>query len=119
MKTISILIYIQLSCYVGFSQLSNPPQYNAQTSCLYILKTHVFNSFPTSLHERTSGWMMINDFSDEFNGSSLNTTKWNAWDGNCHPMSPSAYFSNSSENVKVQDGKLKLYITQTDSFECT
>ncbi|MFH1295680.1 MAG: family 16 glycosylhydrolase [Bacteroidota bacterium] len=34
-------------------------------------------------------------------------------------MSPSAYFSNSPENIKVDSGKLKLYIAQTDSFEYT
>ncbi|MBC8315018.1 MAG: family 16 glycosylhydrolase [Bacteroidales bacterium] len=34
-------------------------------------------------------------------------------------MSPSAYFSNSLENVKVESGKLKLKIVERDPFVCT
>jgi beta-glucanase (GH16 family) len=104
-------LYAQL-----FSQDAIPPGYR-QPSCDYIKKTHEFNSFPTTFCQRASGWIL--DFSEEFNGDELDPDKWAIQNENCHAMSPSAYFSNSPENVRVEDGKLKLRVKESDAFDCT
>jgi hypothetical protein len=71
----------------------------------------------------TTGWVINNDFSDDFN--TFNTSKWhvigglNNMDIRCHDMSPDAYFSNEEGNVTVSNGKLKLQVFERESVECT
>jgi len=68
----------------------------------------------------TTGWVINTNFSDEFN--TLNSSKWQIiGDPNiiCHPMSPSAYFSDEPGNVSVGSGKLILKVNQRNSVQCT
>jgi beta-glucanase (GH16 family) len=87
---------------------------------VWIVKERAYASLPSNLIERTSGWSQIDAFSDEFTGSSLNLAKWDVYDSFCHVMSPKAYFSNSSDNVKVEGGKVKLRVKSLpDSVFCS
>lgn len=52
----------------------------------------------------SSNWALIQESSDEFNGSSLNTTKWNTKLG--YPIS--GVFAFNSNNIEVSGGYLKL-----------
>ena len=52
-------------------------------------------TFPSNLKSRTSGWVQKNEYSDDFNGPLLDTTKWSVYNNYCHTMSPKAFFVNS------------------------
>jgi len=91
----------------------------SQVCPLWTLKSHEFNSFPSNIRERTSGWEYFDEFSDEFSGTSLDLSKWRIFNNFCHGMSPMAYFKNSSDNIFVENDTLKLRAKhESNSYQC-
>lgn len=76
-------------------------------------------AFPDQYNGVTTGWQLYAPFSDEFDGDTLDNTKWTAYNNFCHGMSDAAYFRNTPNHVKVENGKLKLSaIEEPTPVEC-
>lgn len=87
--SIAIIIYSQV-----FSQ------------CVYDKKKILDYEIP-SVNTLTTGWSKDNNYSDEFNGGSLDASKWHPVTGT-HSAVPNGYFKNDPDNIKVEGGFLKL-----------
>ncbi|HNW74849.1 MAG TPA: family 16 glycosylhydrolase [Bacteroidales bacterium] len=92
------LLFHMLTCLFCFSQVCPT----------WIGKYRPDSPFPSNNQTRTSGWVQLNAFSDEFDGTQINSTKWGVHNNYCHSMSINAYFSNDPYNVHLENGALHL-----------
>lgn len=107
MKNIFTLFLVILNA-VGYTQCPS-----------WMNKPVVNQILPTQNLGLATGWVLHPGFSDDFNGSSLNTTKWSVHDQECHGMSDFAYFKNDQYNVSVSNGRLNLRCKQDIPFPCS
>ncbi len=119
-------IFIALSIlfpFYGYSQVYSPDSLYSRedppNDCYYLSKNFSFQSLPLTLHEKTTGWVLNPETSEEFNGYILNSSNWEVGDNLCHAMSPDAYFRDNSDNIYVNNGSLKLKVTGVNPVECT
>lgn len=118
-----IMMIILVRCALGLNNvccgLDNVVPRVDTTNCPeWNIKTIIDDFLPISYLPLAAGWVMDSSFSDEFNGISLNQSKWEILDW-CHPMSKFAKFSNDTSNVKVASNKLYLKVKQLqDSVYC-
>ncbi|TYK66270.1 Ig-like domain-containing protein [Colwellia echini] len=73
-------------------------------------------AMPLSDPENTSGWILNETFTDEFNGTTLDESKWHAlgetsnyWKGRGAQYAP--------HNVRIEDGKLKIKTQWEPDFD--
>ena len=65
-----------------------------------------YGNVPTNIIPLSTGWIPYAPFTDEFD--TFDSSKWTKNNNTCHPMSTHAYFSNSSQNVYISNGRLIL-----------
>lgn len=67
----------------------------------------------------TIGWRYDQIYSDEFEGNHINTSKWNIPNNTWHSPNSAVGFINSPNNVRTENGKLRLSVTANeDSLLC-
>ncbi len=67
----------------------------------------------------TPGWRIDYSHSDEFNDTIIDRTKWIVKNRSWHKQNGHVGYLDSEDNVKVEDGKLFLSVTEnTDSLDC-
>lgn len=69
---------------------------------------HLNVTYPQTNHSISAGWMYNSHYSDEFNGSVLNSNKWTKKDHYYHPNNPQIGYL--AENVSVSNGKLVISV---------
>lgn len=67
--------------------------------------TRTHGSIPTCPPGKEEGWEVIPEVSDEFDGSQLDTSKWEPFNKNWKGRAPGWF---SKDNVKVEDGCMQL-----------
>lgn len=107
MKTILFFI-LSIIYFDGSAQCPN-----------WMNKPVVNQILPTQVKDMGTGWILNPGTSDEFTGTSLNISKWNAYNNYCHGMSPYAYFKYDPLNVSVSNGRLKLSCRPDNPFPCS
>lgn len=101
------------------AQLDNTRQLDDSLYCRWKDKHLNVHYYPTCV-PRTPGWKEYALLSDDFNDSIINTTKWEIKHNSWHKQNKHIGYLNSSDNVKIQDGKLILSVTEnTDSLNFT
>jgi len=63
----------------------------------------------------TPGWRYDSVYSDEFNGTSINTYKWEVKDTMWHASNTHVGYVNFHDNVHVENGKLYLTVRNNDN----
>lgn len=113
------LVFFSCACFAQVLIPDNPDQVLTPGNCpLFNYKLDSWNGFPAGHSSLTTGWVYYNAMSDEFDGT-LNTGLWSVFDDDCHSMSPRAYFRNTPDNVKTEQGQLKLKVKhETNGFSC-
>ena len=104
MKRVVYLCFVLLTNFNTMAQddyITNP----YDTICHYLTKYLKYN-FDATQQPREDGWIYNSVYSDEFNGTNLNTTKWKCWDHFYHPNNPLVGYLR--DNVHLSDGKLVL-----------
>lgn len=109
-KFLFILIVIEFTTPGLFAQdLTIPKKFYQDTVDFSAAPVRINNTFPLSDQENKKGWSLLRGYSDEFNGTKLNTQKW-------YPNNPKwkgrqpTYFHGS--NVSLENGEMQMRINQ-------
>ena len=115
MKKFVYFCMLTTICLNAMAQIKNAYDSN-DTICSYIEK-HLSFQYDTTLAPMASGWIYDNYYSDEFNGSQLDISKWKCWNNFYHINNNAVGYL--AENVSVSNGKLILsakYSEQAHNF---
>lgn len=105
-----ILISISISVTAQRRYANSP----SDTICSYMHKhlTFTYNSTQIPIAD---GWIYSSYYSDEFEGSALNSSKWHCWNHLYHPNNAEVGYL--AENVNLSDGKLVLSAKHDESAQ--
>ncbi len=107
-STVNMALILVLGLTIGLGQVCLA---DSASDC------HVY---PASDPENRGGWILNTQISDEFEGNELDQTKWHIqgtngrYQSNFIGRAPSQF---STENVRVEDGKLKIQIRWEPDFD--
>jgi hypothetical protein len=118
--TTLLFLYLGFMSIMGFSQGSFPLPVTDIDVCDNTKITFFPQVIPIEVSAKSPGWVLIDQFSDEFNQPNLNTVKWNVRGPFCHEMSKDAMFRDTDTTVQINSNCLILKAHQNnDSIACT
>lgn len=100
-------LFISISCLS--QELTVPTKYYADSVNVADAKKRINNSYPLSDQNNLNNWIILDDFSDEFESSELNENLWYPTNPKWKGRQPT-YFHES--NVNLENGELVFRINQ-------
>lgn len=114
MKRIPVFLISALVVADIMAQIPDNHRLEDSQYCDYVRKD-LSLEYHTNSVPLTAGWRYDTDFSDEFSGTTINTTKWNVANHYYHPNNPHMGYMNLPQNIYISSDTLFLNVEANDS----
>ena len=113
-----LFIFFTIFSWIGCLAQPNVQSRVEDTTYCHWVKKRI-NAIREDSCQLNPGWRYDTIYSDEFEGTTINTNKWYIYDHYVHGNNKKMGYMNDPENIRIDNGRLLLNVTpNTDSVVC-